>query len=78
MSPLSKPPSRLRTLIADEYFPRADNPNQFRMRFETTLSCALLLNMSWNFSLVDFYDTEPAVSVPNNDFQLRSSIGIKF
>jgi hypothetical protein len=61
-----------------EFFPRADNPEQFRMRFETTLSCALLLNMSWNFSLVDFYDTEPAVSVPNNDFQLRSSIGIKF
>jgi hypothetical protein len=61
-----------------EYFPQADSPDQFRMRFESSLNYALILNFSLNLSLVDLYDTQPAATVPNNDFQLRTSLGVKF
>lgn len=61
-----------------EFFPRIADFEQYRMRFESTLSYALLQNISLNVSLLDLYDTQPAVNVPNNDFQLRTSLGITF
>ncbi len=61
-----------------EYFPRADNLGQYRSRFESTLGYALLLNFSLNLSVIDLYDTQPATGVPQNDFQLRTSLGVKF
>lgn len=61
-----------------DYSPRFSDVTQFRMRFESTLSYALLLNVSLNFSVIDLYDTQPAAGVPNNDFQLRTSLGVKF
>jgi putative salt-induced outer membrane protein YdiY len=61
-----------------EYFPRANSPSEFRMRFESNLSYALILNFSLNFTVVDFYDTQPAATVPNNDFQFRTTLGVKF
>ena len=61
-----------------EFFPRADNPGQYRSRFESTLGYALLLNFSLNLSVIDLYDTQPATGVPQNDFQLRTSLGVKF
>ena len=61
-----------------EFFPRTDNLAQYRMRFEATLSYALMLNLSLNLSVIDFYDTRPATAVPNNDFQIRTSLGLKF
>jgi hypothetical protein len=60
-----------------EFFPRADL-RQYRMRFESTLSYALMLNLSFNLAVVDFYDTAPAAGVPNNDFEFRTSLGVKF
>ena len=61
-----------------EFFPRATNLGQYRLRFESNLSYALLLNLSLNLTTIDFYDTQPATGVPPNDFQLRTSLGMKF
>jgi hypothetical protein len=61
-----------------EFFPRIADFEQYRMRFESTLSYAVWLNVSLNVSLLDLYDTQPAIGVPNNDFQLRTSLGITF
>jgi hypothetical protein len=60
-----------------EFFPR-DDLHQYRMRFESTLAYALLANISFNLGVVDLYDTAPADSVPKNEFQFRTSLGIKF
>lgn len=61
-----------------EYFPRFGYSTQYRMRFEGTLAYALMHNLSFNVSAIDFYDTQPAAGVPNNDFQLQTSLGMKF
>ncbi len=61
-----------------EYFPKEGQTTQFRLRFESTLSYALILNLSLNVTVADIYDTNPAQTVPENDFQLRSSLGMKF
>ncbi len=60
-----------------EFYPRYD-AREYRWRFESTLSYALLTNISFNLGLVDLYDSAPAVSVPNNEFEFRSSLGVKF
>jgi putative salt-induced outer membrane protein YdiY len=61
-----------------EFFPRVDYVTQFRGRFESNLSYALSLWLSLNFTVIDQYDTRPALTVPNNDLQLRTSLGVKF
>ena len=61
-----------------EFFPEATDLNHFRSRLEATLSYALLQNLSLNLSALDLYDTRPAAGVPRNEFQLRTSVGIKF
>jgi putative salt-induced outer membrane protein YdiY len=60
-----------------EYFPRVNLTN-FRIRFENTLSYLLWKNISANFSILDFYDTQPAPGIENNELELRSTIGLKF
>jgi putative salt-induced outer membrane protein YdiY len=60
------------------YSPEVSDYAQFRMRFESTLSYALILNLSLNFAVIDLYDTRPALGVPNNDLQIRTSLGVKF
>ncbi len=61
-----------------ELFSRADNFEQFRSRIEWNLSYALIYNFSLTFSVVDLYDTQPAIGVPNNDLQFRTLLGVKF
>jgi hypothetical protein len=61
-----------------EYFPRVGYATQYRMRFESTLSYSLIYNLSLNVSLIDFYDTQPAAGIPNNDLQVHTSLGVKF
>jgi hypothetical protein len=61
-----------------EILPRANNFEQFRSRIEANLSYALIFNFSLTFSVVDFYDTQPALGVPNNDLQFRTLLGFKF
>ncbi len=60
-----------------EFFPQV-NLQDFRLRFESNLRYWLLENLSFNLTVVDLYDTQPAPTVGRNDLQIRSTIGIKF
>jgi putative salt-induced outer membrane protein YdiY len=61
-----------------EFFVNAEEFSQFRFRFDSTFSYQLIENLSLNLSVVDLYDTDPAPTVDENEFQIRSSIGITF
>ena len=61
-----------------EFFPRAEEPSEYRARFESKLSFPLLKNVTFNFSVIDLYDTQPASSVSKNELQVRSSVGLTF
>jgi hypothetical protein len=61
-----------------EFFPNAGDLNQFRWRFECTLSYWLLQYLSFNLTVLDLYDTQPARGVTPNEFQIRSSLGFVF
>ena len=61
-----------------EYLPRIEDPDQYRIRFETNLRYAMLQNIFFNLSLIDIYESNPANRVTQNDLQVRSSIGVKF
>jgi hypothetical protein len=54
------------------------NAIDYRLRFEATLSYGFWKNLSLNLSVSDLYDTRPAPGIPNNDLQIRSSVGITF
>jgi hypothetical protein len=72
-------PTKLMTLTEKfEFFPRSDNLKQYRSRFESNLSYALLFNFSLNLTVIDLYDTQPAIGVPPNELQFRTSLGVKF
>ena len=61
-----------------EWFPRVEDPSQYRFRFEANVQYLLGANLSLVFTVLDQYDTSPAVGVENNDLQVRSSVGLKF
>src|SRR5262249_15283720 len=54
-----------------EFFPQVADFTEYRMRFESTLSYGFWQNLSLNLSVLNLYDTQPAVGVPNNDLQIR-------
>ncbi len=60
-----------------EVFPQVD-VGQYRLRVESNFRFWFLENLSYTLTLLDIYDTQPAVNVSRNDLQIRSSIGIKF
>jgi hypothetical protein len=60
-----------------EIFPRVDL-NEYRARFESTLAYCLWKNIALNLSVMDLYDSAPADDVNHNEFQIRSSLGVKF
>ena len=61
-----------------EFFPRAEDPSEYRARFESKLSFPLLKNVTFNFSVIDLYDTQPASNISKNELQVRSSVGVAF
>ncbi len=60
-----------------EVFPQIDF-SEYRLRLESNFRFWFLENLSFNLTLLDLYDTQPAADVSRNDLQIRSSIGIKF
>ncbi|HOB31739.1 MAG TPA: DUF481 domain-containing protein [Verrucomicrobiota bacterium] len=60
-----------------EFFPRVNFSN-YRIRFESTLSYGLPMNLALNLTVLDLYDTQPAEGVSHNELQIRSSLGWKF
>jgi putative salt-induced outer membrane protein YdiY len=60
------------------FSPQAEDWSVFRMVFEAGVSWAFYKNMTFNFTLIDKYDSHPAKNIDKNDLQLVSSIGLKF
>ena len=68
-------------LILDEkfeFFPRVEEFELYRFRFETNFKYQLLSNLALNLTVCDQYDSQPAEAVTRNDLQVRSSVGVKF
>ena len=61
-----------------EFFPRVEQMDEYRFRFESNLRYSLKNNISLNLTIFDQYETNPARNVTRNDLQVRSSIGVKF
>jgi putative salt-induced outer membrane protein YdiY len=61
-----------------EFFLDGDDPEEFRLRLDATLSLKVLENISLNLTVLDIFDTSPAAGVDKNELQIRSSIGITF
>lgn len=61
-----------------EFYPSLERMDDFRLRFESTLSFGIVQNVSVNFSVLDVFDTRPARNVDRNEFLFRSSLGLTF
>lgn len=61
-----------------EYYPNLEDPDQFRMRFDATLSFGLWKNLTLDLTVLDLYDSAPANQVDRNELQIRSALGINF
>ena len=61
-----------------EFFPRVQNWGQYRFRFESNIRYALVNKFAFIVTVLDQYDSAPPEGVPQNDLQVRSSIGVKF
>ena len=60
-----------------EFFPRF-NFAEYRLRAEATLSYNVWRYVYWNLTVRDSYDTTPAANVQGNQFEVHSSLGVKF
>ena len=61
-----------------EWFPRFEEPQHYRIRFESNLQYLLGSKLSLVLTVLDQYDTDPAPGVEPNDLQILSSLGVKF
>jgi hypothetical protein len=61
-----------------EWFPSIEDPGQFRIRFESTLSLGLWQNLALKLTVLDLYDTQPARGVNPNEVLVRSSLELTF
>jgi putative salt-induced outer membrane protein YdiY len=61
-----------------EYMPSLEESSEYRVRFETNVRYAMLQNVFLSFSVIDIYDSQPALGIKKNDLQIRSSVGVKF
>jgi hypothetical protein len=58
--------------------PSLEESGEYRIRFETNFRYAMLQNVFLNVSILDIYDSQPALGIKKNDLQIRSSVGVKF
>jgi hypothetical protein len=73
-----KLPSNINFTQRAAWLTRVDAPEQMQLRWEANLAFALMQNLSFNFSVLDLYDTRPVPGVTPNGLQLRSSLGFNF
>ena len=52
--------------------------DQMQLRLEANLSLGIIKTLSLNLTAIELYDTRPVPGVSQNEFQLRSSIGLGF
>lgn len=60
------------------FSPQAKEWSTYRVSFEAGASWAFYKNMTFNFTVIDKYDSKPASDVKQNDLQLVTSLGLKF
>jgi putative salt-induced outer membrane protein YdiY len=61
-----------------DFLLNVEDASQFRFRFDSTLSYRLWSSVSFNLTVLDLFDTDPAPGVNQNEVQLRSSLGFTF
>lgn len=60
------------------YLPQSLELDNYRLRFESTVSFALFNRVSLNFTVLNLFDSRPAPGVESNQLQLRSTLGLHF
>lgn len=60
------------------FLPILDESRQYQFRVGGNLGFGIMRHLSLNLTVLNFYDTQPAPEVPNNEFQFRSSLGVNF
>jgi putative salt-induced outer membrane protein len=61
-----------------EYSPQFETFSEYRLRFEANLRLWLRSNLFLSLSVINLFDTVTAPGVPQNDLQVRSSVGVRF
>ena len=61
-----------------EYFGNLDEVGEYRLRLESNVRYPVTDRLSLNVVFVDLYDSDPPQGVQPNDFQIRSTLGVKF
>jgi hypothetical protein len=60
-----------------EFYPRFTDVGEFRMRFEANLRYLISHSLNLNLTVIDQFDTQPALGVTRNDLLLRVTVGFK-
>jgi hypothetical protein len=60
------------------FLPFLDALGEYQVRIAGNVGFGIVRYLSLNLTVLNLYDTQPAPGVPNNDFQLRSSLGVNF
>ncbi len=60
------------------FTPAVEDLSDYTVRFGVTFSVPLFKPVTFNFNLVNEYDSKPAPGVSNNDLQLSTTFGITF
>lgn len=55
-----------------------EESDELQFRLEANLSIGLLQYLSLNLTAIELFDTQPVSGVSQNEFQLRSSLGVTF
>lgn len=58
--------------------PFLEDPGEYQIRAEGNVGFGIVRYLSLNLTVRNLYDTLPAPGVPNNEFQVRSSLGVTF
>ena len=73
-----KPLDKLEIRQGLTYTPDIEDFTVVRIRADLSLSYPLFKRITFNFNLVDLYDSQPPIGVKNNDLQVQSTIGMTF
>ncbi len=61
-----------------EFTPQAADIAQYQFRLEANARYNLIKHVTFNFTIIDFFDSQPATGTDKNSIQVRSSIGLSF
>ena len=61
-----------------EYMPQWNDIEEYKFRVEGNLRYWVRVNLSFNLTVINTFDTLTAQGVKQNDLQVRSSVGVKF